>query len=867
MSKKSKKPPRLASRLLSFLTFYEREYSITGDCSEEFKYIERRKGKTAAIFWLWGQIFCAALSYLKISFLFGGVMIKTTVKTALRGLKKHKSYFFINMTGLAIGMVSFLIISLYVRHELSYDRFHQNADNIYLVLRGEKDAFMAPTSKLLGPALKEVFPDVIQTTCFSRVPGSEKLMVRFDDKSFEEDISLADSEFFEMFDFPFLEGNPGSAFPNPNSMLMTERTAQKYFGGQAPLGKTIQLFMFGQALDMKITGILEDMPSHSFFKSDILVSYDIIRLFGLDWDRWDNQVLKTFICLREGSDLHEIPDKIKDVEIRRHPGARFGNLSYDLLPVTKIHLYGGGIKFLSAEGDIRYVTIFGTAALIILLIAGINYMNLSTAFSLKRTNEVGVRKIAGASRSSIVRQFLGETMVLSFGALVMAVLMTQLFLPVFNRISGKSLSIPFGDPLFIGGAFVMALVTGLLSGYYPALFLSRFKPLVLMKTRYSHNVKGTAFRKGLLVFQFSLSIILIFGTLVVYRQLFFIRNSSLGYDKDQILCVKVRGDISRSYEAFKNELLNSPDVLSLCRSEPLDAHVLSNTDGVVWKDKTRNVETYFRLLRTDYDFSSTFGIKLDQGRYYSEEISSDATEAYVINETAAKAMEMESPLGENLTLWRRKGRIIGVVKDFHFGSFHNAIEPLILVIPDEQYAGRSFRLLSVRFRPDRLLASKKYIEEKWMSFFPDVPFDYYFVDDALNIQYQAEERMGTLFKYFTILAVFIACLGLYGLTALSAEQKIKQIGIRKVLGASVSNITVLLSKEYLAWVFMANLFAWPAAWFVMNKWLQSFAYRTSIGWWIFLIAGGAAFVIALLTVCALTMRAARKNPVDSLRYE
>jgi len=849
------------------MAHYETEYSITGDCSEEFKDIKLCKGRAYALLWIWGQVIYALFAWGRIFFAMGGAMLKNYFKITLRNLKRHKSYSIINIAGLAVGMAAFLLISFYVLNELSYDRFHKDADNIYLVLRGENDFFMAPTSKLLAPVLKTELPEVIDSTCFSRVPGTEKLMVRYQDKFFEEDINLTDSNFFKIFSFSFHEGNPDLAFESPNSLLLTKKAADKYFGNRSPLGKTVQIYMFGKKVDMKITGVLEDIPENTHFYSNMFIHYDLVRSLGLDWDRWDNQILCTYVQIREGSDVQSLPNKIREIEIKNHKTFGIENVTYDLLPVTKIHLYGNNIKFLSTSGDIKYIYIFSVAAFIILLIAGINYMNLSTAFSLKRTKEVGVRKVAGASRNLLVRQFLGETIILSFIALILAVVLAQLFLPSFNRISGKSLSIPHFSPIFILGTLLVWFIISFFSGFYPALFLSAFKPVILMKIKSTPKMKGVFFRKGLLLFQFSLSIILIVSTLVVYNQLFFVRNTPLGYDKDHILCIKIRGDVSQSYEALKNELLNNPDVLNVSRSEPLKVNSMVNTDGVYWRGKLKNPGSDFRILRTDYNFLSTYGIELKEGRFYSQEFSSDQTDAYVINETAAKNMGMDSPLGNEIRLWGRRGSIIGVVKDFIFGSFHRAIEPLIFIIPSEQNQDLFLRLVSIRFKPDALLGSMRFIEETWTRIYPDIPFDYYFMDDAVNTQYRSEEQMGTLFKYFTFLALIIACLGLYGLTALSAERKIKEIGIRKVLGASVSNLAVLLSKEYMIWVAVANLIAWPVAWFVMKGWLQNFAYRTTIHWWIFILAGGMGFGIALLTVFLLTIKAVQKNPVESLRYE
>jgi putative ABC transport system permease protein len=427
--------------------------------------------------------------------------------------------------------------------------------------------------------------------------------------------------------------------------------------------------------------------------------------------------------------------------------------------------------------------------------------------------------------------------------------------------------IPYFDVRFLGAAVLITLMTGILSGYYPALFLSGVHPVKILKTRSNLGFKGLTFRKGLVIFQFSLSIILIISTIIVFKQLLFIRNSSLGYDKDHILCIRMSEDIGGNYEILKNELFKNPDILGVSRTEPLDANVITNTNSVYWEGKTESENLDFRILRADHDFVSTYGITMDEGRFYSRQFVTDETGSLVINEAAARAMGLKSPVGKQIHLWERKGSVIGVLKDFHFGSFHTFIEPLIVVIPSGKLRNLYLRLLSVRFRPGTLMSSTTHIREKWKALIPDVPFDYYFLDDALNAQYRAEQQMGTLFKYFTVFAIFIACMGLYGLASFSAEQKIKEIGIRKVLGATVSSVTVMLSKEFLKWVVLANLIAWPISWFVMNAWLQNFAYRTSVEWWVFVLAGALAFGIALFTISFRTIRSAAANPADALRYE
>jgi ABC-type antimicrobial peptide transport system permease subunit len=489
------------------------------------------------------------------------------------------------------------------------------------------------------------------------------------------------------------------------------------------------------------------------------------------------------------------------------------------------------------------------------------------ALSLKRAKEIGVRKVVGANRSTLIKQLLGETVILSFLALLLAVVLAQLFMPAFNKLSGKSLTIHYFDIRFLLGAVVIAFFTGILSGHYPALFLSSFQPAKILKEKSGLALRGMALRKGLVVFQFSLSIILIISTIVVFNQLLFIKNSDIGYDRDHILCVRIASDMSGTYDVLKNELLKNPDILGVSRTEPLDANIITRTDGVRWRGKEENKTQYFRILRADYDIVSTYDIKMAEGRFYSPEYPADTTGSYVVNEAAAKLIGLESPVGEEISLWDRKGSIIGVVSDFHFGSFHQPIEPLLIILPSKKLQNFYLRLLSIRFKSGTLQSSMKYVADKWKAINPDMPYDYYFLNDALNTQYKAEQRMGILFRYFTIFAIFIACLGLYGLTSISAEQKIKEIGIRKVLGASASNITVMLSKEFLKWVILANFIAWPVAWYAMNRWLQNFAYRIHTGWGTFFLAGALALCTALFTVSFQAFRAARANPVDSLRYE
>jgi len=867
MNKQTIKPPRIASRILELIIQKDIKYGAMGDLEEQFYWAEKEYGLFRARLLYWKQIAGALPYFLKNSVLWSLTMLKNYFKTTFRNTTRYKGYSFINLAGLATALACVILILLWVQHELSYDRFHEKTDDIFIVLRGEEETVMAPTSYLLAPSLVAELPEIVNATRFAQIPETEKVLFRSGEKVFEENISFTDSRFFEIFSFPFLKGTPESILEGPTSVVITEKTARKYFGNQEAYGQSILMFLYGVKMPMSITGVIKDIPSNSHIDCDIFVSLDTMRSMGFNLESWENQMSRTYILTRNNHSVADLASKITACEIRNRPDTNLEKLFYSLLPLKNIHLQANNIKFFASTGNSKYVYIFTVVAFIILLIACVNYTNLSTALSLKRAKELGLRKVLGANRSMLIKQLLGETVILSFLALMLAVLLAQIFMPAFNRLSGKSLTIHYFDIRFLIGAVLLALVTGLLSGYYPALFLSSFQPARILKEKSSLALKGMGLRKGLVVFQFSLSIILIISTLIVFNQLLFIKNSDIGYDRDNILCVRIAGDISGTYDVLKNELLKNPDILGVSRAEPLNANVITNTDGVLWRGKEENKTQYFRILRTDYDFASTYNIEMEKGRFYSQEFPSDATGSFVINWEAQKVMGLESPIGEEIDLWGRKGSIIGVAGDFHFGSFHQSIEPLLIILPSERFKNLYLRLLSVRFKSGTLQSSMKYVADKWKAVIPDMPFDYYFLNDALNTQYKAEQRMGTLFRYFTILAVFIACLGLYGLTSISAEQKIKEIGIRKVLGASASNITVMLSKEFLKWVVLANAIAWPVAWYVMNKWLQNFAYRVHMGWGTFILAGVLALAIALSTVSVRAFWAATADPVESLRYE
>ena len=792
-------------------------------------------------------------------------MLKNYFKIGIRNLLIHKKYSLINILGLAIGFTGFILIMLWVQDELSYDKFHKNADNTYLVLRTWNGKVAAITSKLLGPAIKSEIPEILNQTDYAPLPEAFKPFLQYEDKGFEELIALTDPHFFEVFNFKFIEGNPHTAFDDPNSVIMTERMAEKYFGNSDAIGKSLVLKFVGIKKTVKVTGVLENIPHNTEFQRDFILPLDFIKQFGANWDAWYNYNVQTFILTNVKINNQELEKKILECENRHAANLNLGTTGYSLLPLSKLHLYSNNLEFFVSTGDIKYVYIFSVVACIILLIACMNYINLTNAFSLKRTKEIGIKKVIGANRRDLILQYYGETFVITMAALGLSFFLVEMLLPLMNKLSGKQLFINFASPEFLSSVILITSFTIIVSGIYPAIFATRFRPVQILKGKFQNKFDGLNLQKGLVILQFALSIAILTCTFIVMRQLNFIRNADLGFDKENIIDIKVNGNIYDKYDAFKNKLLSNPSILCVSRSEPMDEKSISSTEGINWEGKQKRFDSW--LLHVDADFAKVYKIKLKEGRFYSDEYPSDETSAYVINETAEKEMGLRPAIGKEITVWGRKGKIIGVTKDFNFSSLRDVIEPVILRIPDPNQRNIFYREISVRISTNSVHESLDYIENTWKSFFADQPFRFNFVDESLNANYFAEQRMGNIFKYFSILAIFIACIGLYGLTAFMIERKVKDIGIHKVLGANIAKIMFMLSKKYLLWIVISYLIAFPVAYYFMKQWLQSFAYRIDIGWWTFVLSGGIALLIALLTVSFQAIKAASTNPVKSLRYE
>jgi len=861
MIKKKENPPRLARWILSLQDHYERNYFITGDCSEEYKQIVQQKGKPSALLWIWGQVFSVMALSLKRSLLFGGTMFINYLKITLRNIKRHKGYSFINIAGLAIGMTCSILILLYVRSELSFEKFHKNTDNIYRVIMHQEGNFFGNTDWLpwtppiLAPTLKKDLPEVIHA---ARFENRRQLITYKDKKIYEEDFCYTDPEFFDIFTFSIIKGDPQTALNEPFSLLITPQMAEKYFGNEDPVNKIINI---DNKHDFKITGIIENCPQNTHIKYNFLASFISLEKVSKNNDqfyKWGMNFHDTYLLLQNNANPDEIETKLREYD--QTVGSR--TWSFHIWPLQDIHFKGIGNR--KGESDIRYIYVFSATAFFLMFLACFNYMNLSTSQSFTRIKEIGIRKVAGANRHQLITQFLGESILFSFTALIISVLLIHIFLPVFSSFIDKNLSFSlFNNSWMLAGLIVFSVLTGLLSGSYPAFLISSFKPVGIMKGNLKSSPKGTAlFRNTLVTTQFLISIIMIVCTAVVYMQLNFIRNAKLGYNKDYVITIplRVRGNYS-TFIPFKNELEKYPKIqdISVSRDPPNRIKALAQAN---WEGKDPSDLKQIRFNSVDYDYIDFYGMEIIRNRNFSRDFATDLNRAFILNETAVKEFGFENPIGMKMSIWGNEGEIIGVIKDFHSVSMHLNIEPVAFIVyPDW------FSMFSIRISSEDIPETIAFLEDTWKKFSPEYPFEYSFLDEEVDRMYRTEQRLGRSFSYFTIIAIFIASLGLFGLVSFSAERRTKEIGIRKVLGAQISNITWLLSKEFLFLVCIANIIAWPIAYYFMNKWLQNFAYRINIGLGIFLASGMIALVIALLTVSFQSIKAATANPVDSLRYE
>ncbi len=806
-------------------------------------------------------------------------MFKNYFKSAWRSFLKNKTFSFINIAGLSIGISVCFIILLYVQNELSFDRFNKNADRIVrVVFQANINGGKINESNVMPPvaqAMKNDYPEVQDATRLN-VAGAPK--IAYKDNVFKDDqMAFVDPNFFSIFTLPLIEGDAKTALKQPNTIVITKAIAKKYFGNEDPINKTL-VFPDNKNASFKITGLIDKVPANSHFHFDLFAS--MTGLGEAKSDSWMGSNFFTYLLLKPGYDYKKLEAKLPGMvqkymgpQIQKEMGITLsqfrtkGNqLGFALQPLTSIHLYSHSNYELDAPGNAMYVYIFGAIAIFMLLIACINFINLSTASASKRAKEVGVRKVIGSGKSQLVFQFLTESALLVFIALLISLVLIKLALPEFNNISGKNLSFDFNLKI-ISALIALGLFVSIIAGIYPAFFLSSFKPIAVLKGKLMDNNKSFGLRSSLVVFQFFISVGLIIATIVVWQQMKFIQNKNLGYNKEQVLIIPNSYVLGKNEQVYKQELLNDPRVVNATISSYKPAGPSSGGNAFAYPEGHDNQIMKTSEYHVDEQYIPTLGMQMAAGRNFSKEFPTDST-AMIINESAAKAFGwgIEKSIGK--TIIRENSNrgtnvpfhVIGVVKDFNFKSLHDPVSPLLMVL-DPDYG----LILKVKTTDVKgLLASMK---KQWDTFNTDEPFTYTFLDDLYNKTYSAEQKTGTTLNIFALLTIFVACLGLFGLATYTAEKRTKEIGIRKVLGASVTQVTSMLSKEFLKLVFIACLIAFPLSWWAMNKWLQSFAYRINISWWMFIIAGVAALFIALLTVSFQAIKAAIANPVESLRSE
>lgn len=798
-------------------------------------------------------------------------MFKNYLKTAFRNIIRNKVSSVINITGLAIGIASCILIFLYVQNELSYDKHHKNAGRIFRIttdftLSGQFDRF-ALSSFMLAPTLKEDYAEIDEAT---RIMPIGKQTVWYEDKMYnEEKVYYADSNHFDVFSYEFLKGDQKNALNKPRSIVLSEAMAQKYFGNENPIGKNLKF----TKNTFTVTGVIKDNGNRSHINPNALLSIstldsNFINSVKVDWFRMTTY---TYIMFKDATQRNGFENKLKQF-YKEHiePFTKEYNVSSSidlkLQPLKEIHLSSSHLYDLEENGNASYVYIFSFVAFFILLIACINYMNMATAHASKRAKEVGIRKVLGASRKQLLWQFLGESILITLFALSIALVMVELFLPVFNALTGINFKSDYlANIRFLPLLIFIVVLVGLLGGSYPAIFLSAFKPLDVLKSQKAPRGGSALLRKSLVVIQFAISTALVVGTLIVWSQMDFMKNKDLGFNKEQVLALRIPGgdtSLARKIPMIKEELLRNAKVKKVAVSGGIPGESTGRLLFFVTKEGKKE-EKAMPFMFVDYDYLDMLELQIAKGRNFSRDYQTDKMNAFLINEAAAKFLGFKEPLGQELENgFGFKGKVVGLVKDFHYASLHKEIEPLILML-----APQPGGFLLSKIAPDNISSTVGFIENKWKEFDPKHPVEYFFLDQNFDQQYRKEEKMLTIFGYFSGLTIFIACLGLFGLASYTAEQRTKEIGIRKVNGASLQDITFLFVKDFIKLVAIALIIAWPLSWYVMHRWLEDFAYRIEITPLSFIIAGILALAIALITVSFHAIRSARTNPVKSLRYE
>jgi putative ABC transport system permease protein len=808
-------------------------------------------------------------------------MLKNYIKIAFRNIRRNPGYSAINIFGLAVGLAVSILILLYIQYELSFDNYHDDSDRIVRVTRawfnqdGDTSLHLGHAAPPFGPMLEEEFPDIIEEMVrFLQISP----LLKHDERSFVEDrFFFADPEVFSLFSWPMVHGVPETALENPDAIVLTRSMALKYFGRVDVLGETLDLEYQGVTLPMQVTGVLENVPDNSHFKFDFLGSMvPVIQFYGgmeAMMQNFGSNNFATYLLFSGRDDFDRLQDQIPGF-IDRNLGsadqeepASAGTMLI-LQRLTDIHLHSNLDSEIEANSRIEYIYVYSVIALFILIIACINFMNLSTARSARRATEVGLRKVIGADRRSLIRQFMGESVLMTLISLILAILMVEVSLPFVNDFINKDLQFRFlSDMTHLLAPLALILFVGLVAGSYPAFFLSGFQPATVLKGTFKAGRSHERFRSVLVVAQFTISVTLIACMIIVYNQLDFMRSKDLGFDKDHIAVLPANSQIISGYDNIRERLLSHPGILNVSMSSRMPSGRLLDSQGTTAEVDGELREIDFRVadIHVSHEFMETFGIELVSGRDFDKNLASDSTQSFILNESAVRTIGWQSPeeaIDKQFHYGGRRGRVIGVAEDFHFESLHQSIAPIVFLIPDQR-----INSVAVKIRDNMRSDALAYLEEQWSVLRPGFPFTYFFVEDSFNQQYEAESRLGTLFGFFSALAVLIAALGLFGLASFTAQQRRKEIGIRKVLGAGISGIVLLLSKRFTILVLISVAISVPVAWYAMNMWLDNFAYRDSIPVSAFLFAGALALFIAWFTISWQSVKAALMNPVNSLRSE
>lgn len=787
-------------------------------------------------------------------------MLLNYIKTAWRNLHRNRFFSALNIMGMALGITSSLLIMLWIQHELSIDAFHANNNRLYKVYEREyyNNAVYGnyDMSALLADEIKKTIPEVEYAVMMNEENDLSTFQVG--DKIRKQEGMYAGKDIFKMFTYPLLYGTPASALSSIDNIAVSRKMAVLFFGSpEAAMGKSIR---FENKKNYIVSAVFENIPATASRTFDYLISWDTYLAENSWARRWDNTGPLAYVLLRKDANIALTDKKFTHIFDASNPGNTSYQVQLGLQPYQELYLHNKFKNGYPSGGRIEYIRLFSIVAIFILLIACINFMNLTTARSVKRAKEIGVRKVAGALRSSIIRQFIGESLLLTLLAVIVSLVLVTALLPVFNHITQKDIHLPFNQPVFWLQMAAITVITGLLAGSYPALLLSSFQPVRVLKGAMQTGRRTFSLRKVLVVFQFSLSVLLITGTMVVSRQINYVQNKNLGYDRENLVDIPIEGELVNKYILLKEKAEQLPGIQSVTRMTGNSTNFDSYTNTIDWDNKSPDSRMEFAQMSVGYDLAQTMKLQMAEGRDFSRIFPTD-TAGVLLNETAVKAIGYNNPVGRKINLWGRKKVIIGVMKDFHFKSLHAAIKPTIVYFNNWENHGH----LMVRIQAGKTREALASLEILCKELNPAFPFSYRFTDEEYQKLYRSEQIVGKLSAIFAALAIFISCLGLLGLAMFTAEQRIKEISIRKVLGASVQSLFVLLSREFMIPIFIALIIASPLSWWAMNSWLQDFAYRISIGWQVFLVAGALSLLIALATISVQTLKAALLNPAKSLK--